>query len=140
MFTALVRIAVVATCVTVGNQLAGLAGLIIGAALGTLVITQTEDVFRTVQCAWTAGGACFRLAWRMLRGILANLSVRRFACRAIYALFVGAATGIGNEFCGKVWAVVASALAVAIGQAFNLRHHDSHSNAETPQMDPQPHA
>jgi len=119
----ILRVTTVVGFVLLGNWLFDWIGLLVGAALGTIVVTQTEDVVRAARIAAMAGGTWLQIGWRTLRGVFGHVFVQRLVRAFVFALFVGAATAAGNELGGRIWAVIAASVAVALGQTIGSTRH-----------------
>jgi hypothetical protein len=116
MWRLLFRVTVMAIAVLAGHALGGRVGALVGACIGTVMITQIEDIVRIGRLSAELGGSGLRVFWRTLRAFLGHTFVRRLGRAFTIALFAGIATTIGHAVGGVIGAVVASAFTVALCQ------------------------
>ena len=88
MVRLLLRVAVVAGAVIAGHKLGGVVGMVLGACLGTVLVTQTEDVLRIAGRSADLGGSVVQMIWRFACVFLGHTFVRRFLRTLATCLFV----------------------------------------------------
>src|SRR5437588_767023 len=86
VFRLLSRVVVVAGATLAGHALSGTAGAVFGACVGTVVVTQTEDVVRIARRSAELGGSGFQVVRRALRAFFGHTLVRRLSRAFVVAL------------------------------------------------------
>jgi hypothetical protein len=81
----LLRVIVMIGAVLAGHALGGLVGAAIAACIGTVIVTQTEDVIRIARPSAELGGSGFQVFGRTLGSFFGHTLVRR----TTMAIFTG---------------------------------------------------